>query len=268
MSQRVKLLGDAQAALLEFRKAMHISLKLTRTTSKPSILVMHMSYAMSQLLIHRPYLHSEFRSTAVARSAMHTVNAAATTITRLLSMYFRYSDMASAPFFVTHHILSAGTVHLLNSTTNDSVLRRRSVARLKICFDALERMSKNKFDRPSHAISSLRQLAARWNAIYALPIKHSAPIPSDCGWDQTESHVSQIQNIGFAASGDDYLYTAFEDVFNSGFVDLWQQSVPDESLAFQHDVLNLGDSTDPELLWACEIADKVESSSKEDWISG
>lgn len=243
---------------------MHIRLKLTRTTTKPSILVMHMSYAMSQLLIHRPYLHSEFRSTAVARSAMHTVNAAATTITRLLGMYFRCSDMAGAPFFVTHHILSAGTVHLLNSTSNDRVLRRRSVARLKICFDALERMSKNRFDRASHAISSLRELAARWNATSALPIKHAAPITPDSGWNQTESHMNRTESAGLAAPGDDYLYTDFDDVLNSGFLDLWQQSVPDERFALQHDVLNLGDSIDLELLWACEIASPVESSSEVD----
>jgi len=267
MSHRVKLLGDAQAALLEFRKVMHDSVKLTRTTTNPIIITMHMSYAMSQLLIHRPYLHSEFRSTVVARSAMHTVNASATTITRLVGIYMRCSDLKSAPFFLTHHVLSAGTVHLLNSTSKDPALRRRSIARLKICFDALERLSKNSSDRASHAILSLRQLAARWNAIYALPLKHSAPLlPGIAPGRNITSMTSQGQGTGFNGGPEgDRLYTVFEDVLHSGFLDLWQQQAfLDESPFQQHDSLNLADDgIDPRLLWGYDIADTIESSSKE-----
>lgn len=83
--------------------------------------------------------------------------------------------------------------------------------------------------------------------------------------------MSQSQGTGFNGGLEgDGLYTVFEDVLNSGFLDLWQQqqqqqqqSVPDEYAFQQHDGLNLADDgINLGLLWAYDMANTIGSPSK------
>ncbi|KIW18723.1 hypothetical protein PV08_03012 [Exophiala spinifera] len=171
--KKIALLNEAESVLLEFRRNLDPSWTPTRTRHDSGSLILQMSYNMSQLLIHRPYINNEFKSDAVYMSAMTTVSLAAATITRLLAMYMKTFAISTAPFFICHHILSAGMIHLMNGTAKDESISRRSSKRLKICFVALEQLRRTYPEHAKSSISALVRLAERWQLLSLIPINYS-----------------------------------------------------------------------------------------------
>lgn len=150
-----------------------------------------MSYQTALLLMHRPYL-CEKPDTWIYRVALRSITAAASSITRLVHIYRKTGDLANAPPFVVHHIMSAAIMLLLNTTSTDQDICRRSSGRFRLCLSALEEMQQ-RWKRAADAILLLRELANRWSVVHVLPIHLSGPLArppqGSTGGEQPVVHV-------------------------------------------------------------------------------
>jgi hypothetical protein len=135
-SQRNRLLLAARNALLTFRRSVPASLNIlisakasTLSCTPRSALFFQMSYQMSLLLIHQPYLRERTESTSF-RLAPSTMTVAASNMTRYIHPFQKYYARANnfslindlqppLPTFVIHHILTGCIMHLLNGTSNN-----------------------------------------------------------------------------------------------------------------------------------------------------
>lgn len=64
---------------------------------------------------------------------------------------------------------------LLNTTSTDQDICRRSSGRFRLCLSALEDMQQ-RWKRAADAILLLRELANRWSVVHVLPIHLSGPL--------------------------------------------------------------------------------------------
>ncbi|KAF7892031.1 hypothetical protein EAF00_008333 [Botryotinia globosa] len=174
LSQRNRLLLLARAELLAFKQAMPswLLVPTSTTASIPprSALFLQMSYQMSLLMIHRPYLGYPPASDSFSL-AFATISSAAIRMTHYIHLFRKHylaesictlpssgntkqSKPTAALPFIVHHILKASTMHLLFSTSR--TLTQISLARLA-----------------SKAIAQIQELVVQWNVVDALPLKWS-----------------------------------------------------------------------------------------------
>ncbi|EMR85700.1 putative c6 transcription factor protein [Botrytis cinerea BcDW1] len=192
LSQRSRLLLLARAELLAFKQAMPSWLLVPTSTAASipprSALFLQMSYQMSLLLIHRPYLGDPPASDSFSL-AFTTISSAAIRMTQYIHLFRKHYPTEPAcnlpslgnhkrgkptvalPFIV-HHILTASIMHLLFSTsrapTQISLARRR----LQVCLETLT-VLQDEWPVASKAIAQIQELAVQWNVVAALPLKWS-----------------------------------------------------------------------------------------------
>lgn len=88
--------------------------------------------------------------------------------------------------------MSAAIMLLLNTTSIDQEICRRSMGRFRLCISALEDMQR-RWKRAADAILLLRELAHRWSVVHVLPIHLSAPlVPSHGTANQPAVHVEKM----------------------------------------------------------------------------
>ncbi|KAJ5574267.1 uncharacterized protein N7459_008694 [Penicillium hispanicum] len=172
--ERHKMLIDARERLLSFRRNLDPRLRLTRDVSESTIIFCHMSYHMSQLLIHRPYL-SEPQQSHVHRLAVRSMTVEAAQFVRLVRAFESVGSFDKAPPFIVHSVQTAAITLLLNATSTDPSMKNQSISHFRTCFNALEAMG-SRWQRARNAINVLRGLAARWNIVRALPMRYSFPL--------------------------------------------------------------------------------------------
>lgn len=145
-----------------------------------SAVTLHLSYHTSVMLVHRPFLrHSEDIPEALRRLALSSTNSSAVAFVKLIRSADVAANMAKLPFFVVHHALTAGICHLFNATSNNPRLRRTSGRAVKSCAEAIEALAKRWHVRAEQALKVLRELAARWKVVWALPMHLSYPVAQD-----------------------------------------------------------------------------------------
>ncbi|KAJ5113614.1 hypothetical protein N7456_002148 [Penicillium angulare] len=172
--RRHKMLVEARERLLSFRRDLDPRLRLTKDVTEPTIIFCHMSYHMSQLLIHRPYLNEPPKS-HVHRLSIRSMTAEAAEVVKLVRAYDRIGSFDKVPPFIVHSVQTAAITLLLNATSTDQTFKSQSINRFRVCFDVLDAMS-SRWRRAQNALTVLRQLAHKWNIIRALPMRYSGQV--------------------------------------------------------------------------------------------
>ncbi|KAI8687498.1 Zn(2)-C6 fungal-type domain-containing protein [Fusarium keratoplasticum] len=178
-SERFNLLLEAREQLLSFYRQLNPRIQLQKDTSSPQVIFLHMSYNMSQLLIHRLYVKEPVDS-AAHRLSLRTMSIAAGAMVRLLRRYEKLDSYEKVPPFVVHNVLSTAVTLLLMATAKQSSLRNRSMSRFRVCVGALEAIGR-RWSKARKAILILRQLAQRWRVSIALPMHQSFPLAPQQG---------------------------------------------------------------------------------------
>ncbi|KAI8404793.1 hypothetical protein FOFC_14265 [Fusarium oxysporum] len=171
--ERHQLLSEARDHHLNFFRQMGRDLELRKDNMNPQVILLHMVYNMSLLLIHRPYLR-ELKGSAAHQLSIRTNMTSAHALVRLIRQYDKEAKMENAPFFAIHCVLTAAVSLLLNATSTNSTIRSQSVHRFRVCVDALEKMK--RWTRARRGLLLLRELANRWKVVSALPMRHSVPL--------------------------------------------------------------------------------------------
>ncbi|KAL2848586.1 hypothetical protein BJY01DRAFT_233883 [Aspergillus pseudoustus] len=167
----------AQHQLHAFYRNIHPSLQLSTnttitTTQTLSILYLHISYHMSYILIHRPYLKDAAQNNpTIYRLAIRSVSTAATSIVRLLRIHTKILPFSQMPPFIVHSVLTAAMTHLCNATSTHQALRSQATAHFRVCFGALVEMQ-SRWVSAKRAVRLLRGLARRWRIMGALPLRY------------------------------------------------------------------------------------------------
>ncbi|KAL6351704.1 hypothetical protein LRP88_15021 [Fusarium phalaenopsidis] len=177
--ERFNLLLEAREQLLSFYRQLDPRIQLQKDTSSPQVIFLHMSYNMSQLLIHRPYVKEPVDS-AAHRLSLRTMSIAAGAMVRLLRRYEKLDSYEKVPPFVVHNVLSAAVTLLLMATAKQSSLRNQSISRFRVCVSALEAIGR-RWLKARQGILILRQLAQRWRVSIALPMHQSFPLAPQPG---------------------------------------------------------------------------------------
>ncbi|VTT74578.1 unnamed protein product [Fusarium fujikuroi] len=199
--ERHQLLSEARDHHMNFFRQMGRDLELRKNNMNPQVILLHMVYNMSLLLIHRPYLREPKESTAHQLS-VRTNMTSAHALVRLIRQYEKEARIEDAPFFAIHCILTAAVSLLLNATSTNSAIRGQSVHRFRICVDALDRMK--RWTRARRGLLLLRELANRWNVVSALPMRHSVPLEpthetpadtNDLDWGMLFANLEEPLNL-------------------------------------------------------------------------
>ncbi|KAF7891431.1 uncharacterized protein EAF02_001756 [Botrytis sinoallii] len=190
LSQRSRLLLLARAELLAFKQAMPSWLLVPTSTAASipprSALFLQMSYQMSLLMIHRPYLGDPPASDSFSL-AFATISSAAIRMTQYIHLFRKHylaeptcklqsSDNVkqgkptSALPFIVHHILTASIMHLLFSTSRTPTQISLARRRLQICMETLTALQ-DEWPVASKALTQIQELAVQWNVVDALPLK-------------------------------------------------------------------------------------------------
>ncbi|KAH7033734.1 uncharacterized protein B0I36DRAFT_362369 [Microdochium trichocladiopsis] len=178
---RLKLLVDAREDLSVFHKRLSVlPVPQSRGTADNDVecagplIFCRMSYHMSQLLIHRPYLGERGNDNALQLSAQTSWHAA-DAMARLVRTAEKRGLLTMAPVFVVHSILTAAVTLLMFSTSQQTRIRSQAVSRFRTCFNAILLMV-NTWPRAARGIAVLRELAYRWKVVATLPLQHSMPL--------------------------------------------------------------------------------------------
>jgi hypothetical protein len=231
------LLIDGRERLFDFHQSVDRRLREDGKQKPKCVIVFQMSYQTALLLVHRPYL-CEKPDTWIYRVALRSITAAASSITRLVHIYRKTDNLANAPPFLVHHIMSAAIMLLLNTTSTDQEICRRSMGRFRLCVSALEDMQQ-RWKRAADAILLLRELAHRWSVVHVLPIHLSAPLAaSRCKAKQPAIHIEKT--LGDQSSnpvGMDHDFSTEPDPlgFDFGEVYMTAESASPEPWGFAND---------------------------------
>ncbi|KAF5604555.1 Nudix hydrolase [Fusarium subglutinans] len=171
--ERHQLLSEARDHHMNFFRQIGRDLELRKNNMSPQVILLHMVYNMSLLLIHRPYLR-EPKDSAVHQLSVRTNMTSAHALVRLIRQYDKEANLENAPFFAVHCVLTAAVSLLLNVTYANSTIRGQSVHRFRVCVDALDKMK--RWTRARRGLLLLRELANRWKVVSALPMRHSVPL--------------------------------------------------------------------------------------------
>lgn len=175
--ERHRLLIEARDHHMAFFSQLGKDLELKKNNMNCKVILLHMVYHMSLLLIHRPYL-IEPKDSAPHRLSVRTNITASHALVKLIRQYGKEGSLQHAPFFAVHCVLTAAVSLLLNATSTNPTIRSQSVHRFRVCVNALEEMQKT-WPRAKRGIFLLRELADRWKVVSALPLRHSVPIGTE-----------------------------------------------------------------------------------------
>ncbi|KAF4415666.1 Nudix hydrolase [Fusarium acutatum] len=200
--ERHQLLSEARDHHMNFFRQMGRDLELRKNNMNPQVILLHMVYNMSLLLIHRPYLR-EPKDSAAHQLSIRTNMISAHALVRLIRQYDKEAKMENAPFFAIHCVLTAAVSLLLNATSTNSTIRSQSVHRFRVCVDALDKMK--RWTRARRGLLLLRELANRWKVVSALPMRHSVPlvaptqeapqVDSDLDWGMLFANLEEPLNL-------------------------------------------------------------------------
>ncbi|KAF5575885.1 Nudix hydrolase [Fusarium pseudocircinatum] len=201
--ERHQLLSEARDHHMNFFRQMGRDLELRKNNMNLQVILLHMVYNMSLLLIHRPYLR-EPKESAAHQLPIRTNMTSAHAIVRLIRQYDKEAKMENAPFFAIHCVLTAAVSLLLNATSTNPTIRSQSVHRFRVCVDALDKMK--RWTRARRGLLLLRELANRWKVVSALPMRHSVPLiaptqetpqtdNSDLDWGMLFANLEEPLNL-------------------------------------------------------------------------
>jgi len=155
-SHRSQLMNQGIESLEELKNSLPEDLKITPETMDIRILIVHLSYSVVYLLLHRAYLRQI--PLKVIQVTIEQCSIAANIIERL-SKNFQYKN---APYFVSYLILTCATFDLFLLSNKDEAMRPAALGRIQIYIDSLLNFG-NIWRRGNKDIQVLSALAKRWN---------------------------------------------------------------------------------------------------------
>lgn len=183
---------NAREKLLSFHEGIDHRLRIGKEVRSSSVGFFQMSYQMSLLLIHRPYLR-EPSTSQTYRLALRSMTAAASWMTRIIRSHRKIESLRHAPFFIVHHVLTAAILHLLSTTSTNAPFRQQSITRFRTCVEALDEMRPTS-SRAQSSIRLLRELAKRWSVVFALPMRFSYLLDGDVPDTTTKDFGEILEN--------------------------------------------------------------------------
>ncbi|KAJ5770823.1 uncharacterized protein N7511_002874 [Penicillium nucicola] len=181
-SEQHRLLLSAREQLLSFQRDMAERVHLNSKNSSPAVIILHMTYNMSQILIHRPFLKHPAESSTF-RLSMRAMSIASVSMVNLIRDYEKVAKLDKAPPYVAHSIMTAAVTALLNATSTQPTLRSQSIRHFRACFNALMSMQK-RWIKARRFVLSLQDLAQRWDILQALPL-HGFPASASVSTEHT-----------------------------------------------------------------------------------
>ncbi|PMD33962.1 hypothetical protein L207DRAFT_498539 [Hyaloscypha variabilis F] len=188
--QRNRLLLAARSAIFDYRQSLPAPLRVSlapKAAFEPpqaSVLFLQMSYEMSLLLIHRPFLR-EPPNTKSFHLAIITMTLAASNMTRYIQIFQKTygknslpqtqqtrSEQLVPPHFLIHHVLTASIMHLLNGTSSEVQHKNRVRRKLQVCMDFLADLQVSWIGA-GKAMTQIQELAFRWRVVGVLPMRFS-----------------------------------------------------------------------------------------------
>ncbi|PWY90288.1 hypothetical protein BO94DRAFT_584301 [Aspergillus sclerotioniger CBS 115572] len=228
-TDKSRILLDARDQLYSFRRQLHPQVQLDRNSINPSMIYLHMSYHMSHILIHRPYLKGAAQSD-MYKLCVWSMSSAASSIVRLLREYRKVAPLDQISPFAVHSVLTAAVTHLCNATSTHQTLRSQSIAWFRVCFDALRAMQQ-RWIKAKRGIRLLQELARRWQVMVALPLQHGFPPLSDPAWETLEEmpELELPPNAGYDGN-ETGIPVIFPDIFNQASMDPFDMAFYQENL--------------------------------------
>lgn len=174
-SEKEALVLRSHTALVTFHKGNHERLELRKDYMPDTVVWYHLAYHTALILVHRPLLN-EPKDSSAGRFSLQSATTAAASITRILRAYRKGRNLEDLGPHVFNYILSAAVIHLLNATSGRTALGRQSANGIRACLEALSEMQGKWSNRAHQSIKHIRELAHRWEVIWALPIQFSEPL--------------------------------------------------------------------------------------------
>ncbi|PYH87306.1 hypothetical protein BO82DRAFT_397216 [Aspergillus uvarum CBS 121591] len=226
-AEKSRILLDAREKLYAFQRQIDARMRLGRSqVVLPSMIYLHISYHMSHILIHRPYLKEATQRSSMYQLCVRAMSTAAASIVRLLREYRKVAPLDHMPPFVVHSVLTAAVTHLCNATSTHQGLRSASIAQFRVCFQALWAMQR-RWIKARRAIRLLRELARRWQVMAALPLKHGFPAVSDSRGEGSEEEQLESEWLPMEEiheEGDTALFESEETRTGSIFPDILHEA--------------------------------------------
>lgn len=169
------LLLQARSSLTTFAETLHAAWPLRNTTNEQVLILLHLSYHTSTILIHRPFLRASMDAD-IQQMAFLSTRTDAQRMIEILRMPGVLDCLETMPFWAVHHILTATISYLAIATSEKTTANRRCANALRTCMTALERTSTTWPSQSSQAILLAQELAARWGVTSSMPLKWSQPV--------------------------------------------------------------------------------------------
>jgi hypothetical protein len=170
-SHKLTLMNQGIESLKKFQDSLPDELKLRDDVEDSRILILHLSYSVVILLLHRAYLKQV--PLKVIQIIIENNEISADIILRLIS-----SDNPSIPYFISYLILTCATFDLFLLTNKDESVKASSLKRLKIYISALLKFG-HFWKRCLKDIKVLDELAKKWNLNLPFLKKSSTEIAVD-----------------------------------------------------------------------------------------
>lgn len=130
-SHRLTLLRQGVKSLEVLHKSFPTAIQLQSNGSDPRVLMLHLSYYVVLLLLHRPYL-STSPEVVMEVSVQQCINASL-----VVDKFNRLHGFSSAPYFASYLILSCATFELFILSNKDDLMKNDASHRLDIFITAL-----------------------------------------------------------------------------------------------------------------------------------
>lgn len=157
-SHRSILMNQGMEALDEWKASLPLDLKLTPETIDTRILIVHLSFSVVYLLLHRAYLKQI--PLKVIQVTIEQCTIASNIIQRISNNNLIFKD-SPRPYFVSYLILTCATFDLFLLSNKDESLKPSALNRIQIYIDSLLDFGKI-WRRGNKDIQVLGALAKRW----------------------------------------------------------------------------------------------------------
>jgi hypothetical protein len=165
-SHRLILIQQGVEALKDLQDSLPGDFKLSSTTLDNRILILHLSFSVAYLLLHRAYLNQ--MPLKVINTMMQQCEIACNIISKITPQFRKNEDI---PYFASYLILTCATFDLFLMTNKNESLKAKIVTRLGLYIESLLVIGKF-WRRGLKDIQVLIALAKRWNL--HLPFLESA----------------------------------------------------------------------------------------------
>ncbi|CCH42810.1 Nitrogen assimilation transcription factor nit-4 [Wickerhamomyces ciferrii] len=185
-SHKSVLMNQGIDSLESLKKSFPKVLEMNEDTMDSRILILHLSYSISYLLLHRAYLNQiPLKVITITLEHCEIASSIIKRLTLLESNEYNY------PYFLSYLILTCATFDLFLLSNKDLSLKSKSLSRISIYIDSLLKFGKI-WRRGFKDIQVLYELSKRWNL--NIPQLNDALIIVENSYN---NHIDQSFDYGY-----------------------------------------------------------------------